>query len=146
MAVIGSRLYGLIDGVPTLAIYAAEWHNSTTDTPVHLLATPSDDVDRIRLLASSQVAGAAGQCGTVIIAVATIEGLRLLDGTCMNLAVPESVTPGYEKRVKNHGFAKANGGGFGDMLVRFDIQFPAPGKLSGGLNVEKRKELRKLLE
>jgi len=77
MAIPGTRLYGIIGGVPTLAIYAAERHNSSTDTPVHLLAVSSDDVDRIRLLASSQVGGTAGQCGTAIIAVGTIEGLRL---------------------------------------------------------------------
>ncbi|CAD7960588.1 unnamed protein product [Amoebophrya sp. A25] len=49
--------------------------------------------------------------------------LELLDDSVLNLHVPESVSPGYEKRVLEHGLQKANGK-FGDLVVRWDIQFP----------------------
>ncbi|CAD7965071.1 unnamed protein product [Amoebophrya sp. A120] len=50
--------------------------------------------------------------------------LELLDDSVLNLHVPEIVTPGYEKRVLSHGL-KLKSGKCGDLVVRWDIQFPS---------------------
>lgn len=50
--------------------------------------------------------------------------LQLLDESTLNLHVPETVSPGYEKRILEHGLQKPDGS-YGDLLVRWDIQFPS---------------------
>lgn len=50
--------------------------------------------------------------------------LELLDESKINLHVSEVVSPGYEKRILDHGLQKSDGT-FGDLLIRWDIVFPA---------------------
>ena len=70
-------------------------------------------------------------CGHVI-------NIELLDGNVLNLAVSEQVNPGYEKRIVGHGMTSADGGSKGDLVVRWDIQFPI-------LNSEQKNALKKIL-
>ncbi len=49
-----------------------------------------------------------------------------LDGRTLSLAVPEVVTPGYEKRIKGEGMPISKlPGQKGDLLIRFEVVFPA---------------------
>jgi DnaJ family protein B protein 4 len=57
-------------------------------------------------------------------------GLRMevpaLDGRTLSLAVPEVISPGYEKRVKGEGMPISKAPGQkGDLLMRFEVVFPA---------------------
>lgn len=63
--------------------------------------------------------------------------LTLLDESVLNLHVPESVSPGYEKRILEHGLQNADGS-FGDLVIRWDIQFPT-------LSSEQKAQLKKIL-
>ena len=49
-----------------------------------------------------------------------------LDGRTLSLAVPEVITPGYEKRIKGEGMPISKAPGQkGDLLMRFEVVFPA---------------------
>ena len=49
-----------------------------------------------------------------------------LDGRTLSLAVPEVITPGYEKRIKGEGMPLSKAPGQrGDLLLRFDVAFPS---------------------
>lgn len=49
------------------------------------------------------------------------------------------MSPGYEKRILEHGLQKEDGT-YGDLVVRWDIQFP------GSLSLEQKGELKKILK
>jgi DnaJ family protein B protein 4 len=52
--------------------------------------------------------------------------IAALDGRTLSLAVPEVITPGYEKRVKGEGMPISKSPGQkGDLLIRFQVEFPA---------------------
>lgn len=87
-------------------------------------------LDTYDLLYIHRVSLVDAVCGHVI-------GLELLDESKINLHVSETVSPGYEKRILFHGLQKP-GGECGDLLIRWDIQFPV-------LSSEKKQELKSLL-
>jgi len=64
------------------------------------------------------------KCSLVEALTGHIINLKLLDDSVLNLHVSEAVSPGYEKRVLEHGFPKPDGT-FGDLIIRWDIDFPA---------------------
>ena len=64
--------------------------------------------------------------------------LELLDENTLNLHVSEQVNPGYEKRVVGHGMTSADGSARGDLVIRWDIQFPI-------VSSEQKIALKKLL-
>jgi len=64
--------------------------------------------------------------------------LQLLDESTLNLHVPETVSPGYEKRLLEHGL-KREDGTYGDLVIRWDVQFPI-------LSSEQKGAIRNILE
>eukprot|EP00746_Dinoflagellata_sp_MGD_P164242 gnl/MRDRNA2_/MRDRNA2_92766_c0_seq1.p1 gnl/MRDRNA2_/MRDRNA2_92766_c0~~gnl/MRDRNA2_/MRDRNA2_92766_c0_seq1.p1 ORF type:complete len:312 (-),score=74.08 gnl/MRDRNA2_/MRDRNA2_92766_c0_seq1:100-1035(-) len=68
-----------------------------------------------------------------------IVNIATLDKKVLSINVPEIASPSYEKRLPGRGMPKGSGDDRGDLIVRWDIQFPK------ALSAEEKEQVKSVL-